>query len=96
MTILPSPLTLTPAAHARLRERAKHENYCDKTEDQLDLAGEGPTGSIIPWENYIDKNLPMLWIPLDDFKIMAVSKKLTGVTFSNRLSIFPQDWSFKK
>jgi peptide/nickel transport system substrate-binding protein len=73
-----------------------HENYCDKTEDQLDLAGEGPTGSIIPWENYIDKNLPMLWIPLDDFKIMAVSKKLTGVTFSNRLSIFPQDWSFKK
>lgn len=73
-----------------------HENYCSPTEDALDAAGEEPNGSIIPWETYVVKNLPMLWIPLDDFKIMAVSKKLTGVTFSDRLSIFPQDWSINK
>jgi peptide/nickel transport system substrate-binding protein len=72
-----------------------HENYCSTTEDQLDQAAEGPNGNISQWETYVTQNLPMLWIPLDDFKIMAVSKKLTGVSFSNRLSIFPQDWASK-
>ncbi len=74
-----------------------HENYCSAKEDALDKAAEAPGGSIIPWETYVAKNLPMLWIPNTDFKIMAFSKNLKGVTpFSGRLSIFPQTWRFAK
>jgi peptide/nickel transport system substrate-binding protein len=73
-----------------------HENYVDKTADELDVAGRSPGGQIQPWADYLSKNLPMIWIPSAAFELVAARSSLTGVLPPNSLlSIFPQRWSYK-
>ena len=72
-----------------------HENYVSATADQLDQAGRKPGASIYPWEDYIARNLPELWIPNAIFQIVVARTNLKGVFPNNPLlSIYPQRWSY--
>ncbi|MGA7088046.1 MAG: ABC transporter substrate-binding protein [Candidatus Dormiibacterota bacterium] len=72
-------------------------SYCSQTEVSLDNAAEAPGGNLIPWETYVAKNLPMLWIPNGDFELLEVKNDLKGMLPANPLlAIFPQDWSYTK
>ncbi len=74
-----------------------HENYCNPTEDRLSLEGRAAGGSIVPWETFLVKQLPMLWIPNSDFEVVAAKSTLHGVLpANNTLSVFPQAWYYTK
>ncbi len=50
---------------------------------------------MIPWENYVAQQLPMLWIPNGDFELIEARGDLHGVLPANPLlAIFPQNWSY--
>jgi len=72
-------------------------SYCDRTEVRLDNQGVGGRGGVIPWENYVARQLPMLWIPNGDFELIEARSDLRGVLPANPLlAIFPQDWSYAR
>jgi len=74
-----------------------YDSYCSKTEVALDDAAEASSQKLIPWETYVTKNLPMLWIPNSDFELLEVKNTLKGVLPANPLlSIYPQNWYFSK
>ncbi len=69
--------------------------YCDHTEVRLDNQGLAGQGGVIPWENYVAQQLPMLWIPNGDFELIEARSDLHGVLPANPLlAIFPQNWSY--
>jgi peptide/nickel transport system substrate-binding protein len=46
------------------------------------------------YENYVAKELPMLWVPNTDWQISVISKKLKGITAQDvGLNIYPEDWT---
>ncbi len=70
-------------------------SYCDRTEVRLDNQGLAAGGSVIPWENYVATQLPMLWIPNGDFELIEARSTLRGVFPANPLlAIFPQKWAY--
>ena len=73
-----------------------HENYVNAAADQLDLAGRKPGGRIEAWEDFLAKDLPMIWLPSAAFELVAARDNLSGVFPANPLlSIFPERWSYK-
>jgi peptide/nickel transport system substrate-binding protein len=49
------------------------------------------------WENYLSKQLPMIWQPNADYQLTEVANDLKGVTpQSTTLSINPENWYFVK
>jgi peptide/nickel transport system substrate-binding protein len=74
-----------------------YDSYCSTREVALDDAAEASSAKLIPWETYVTKDLPMLWIPNSDFELLEVKSDLKGVLPANPLlSIYPQDWYFAK
>jgi peptide/nickel transport system substrate-binding protein len=59
-----------------------------------------PTGglpALYKYENYLSKNLPMLWMPQFDNQISAVSNKLKGTFPQDPLNnVYPEYWYFVK
>ncbi len=59
--------------------------------------GSGGYPALYAYENYIAKQLPMLWMPQLDEQISAVSSKLRGVFPQDPDgNIYPEDWYFVK
>jgi peptide/nickel transport system substrate-binding protein len=57
----------------------------------------GGLPALYTYENYISKQLPMLWLPQLDGQISAVSNKLKGVFPQDPDSnIYPENWYFTK
>jgi len=73
-------------------------SYSDPTADSL-MAGLAAGGypALYSYENYIAKQLPMLWMPQFDEQVSAVSGKLQGVYPQDPDgNIYPEDWYFVK
>jgi peptide/nickel transport system substrate-binding protein len=47
------------------------------------------------YENYLAKQLPVVWQPNPDFQISEIKSGLTGVTQSSLLNFTPEYWSLK-
>jgi peptide/nickel transport system substrate-binding protein len=77
---------------------ANFGTYCDKTNDAnihgvQHQAGLGP---MIRFQNYMARQLPVLWMPYRPYQLSMIKKTLKGVTQSPILSLTPEDWSFSK
>jgi peptide/nickel transport system substrate-binding protein len=49
------------------------------------------------WENYLSKQLPVIWQPNAAYQLTEVADNLKGVVpQSTTLSINPEDWYFVK
>jgi peptide/nickel transport system substrate-binding protein len=73
-------------------------SYSDPTADSL-MAGLAAGGypALQRYENYIAKQLPMLWMPQFDEQISAVSGKLQGTYPQDPDgNIYPENWYFVK
>jgi peptide/nickel transport system substrate-binding protein len=59
--------------------------------------GSGGYPALYAYEDYIAKQLPMLWMPQLDNQISAVNSKLQG-TFPQDPdgNIYPENWYFSK
>jgi peptide/nickel transport system substrate-binding protein len=72
--------------------------YSSTTADAL--ISKLPSGSITAfdaYENYLAKQLPLLWLPQPDAQISAVSDKLEGVFPQDpQGNVYPEDWYFVK
>ena len=44
------------------------------------------------YEDYLAKQLPVIWQPNPDFQISEIKSTLTGVTQSSILNYNPEDW----
>jgi peptide/nickel transport system substrate-binding protein len=64
------------------------------------LIGKLPSGgdpALYTYEDYLAKQLPMLWMPQLDVQISAVNNKLEGVYPQDPLgNIYPENWYFVK
>lgn len=69
--------------------------YCSKTLDGLMAQAESGS-SLLPlykYEDFISKNLPVLWLPLQPYQFSAISHQLHGTTPQNMgYWIFPEQW----
>ncbi len=55
------------------------------------------TGALAPYENYLSKQLPVIWMPLAPYQLSEVSKLLHGATPQDSVqNIYPEDWSLAK
>jgi peptide/nickel transport system substrate-binding protein len=73
-------------------------SYSDPTADSL-MAGLASGGypALYSYENYIARQLPMLWMPQFDQQISAVNSKLQGVYPQDPDgNIYPENWYFVK
>jgi peptide/nickel transport system substrate-binding protein len=53
--------------------------------------------ALYAYQNYLSKQLPMLWMPQLDAQISAVSSKLKGVYPQDPLgNIYPENWYYVK
>jgi len=77
---------------------ANEGGYASPTADSL--MAKLPSGgypALYSYENYLAKQLPVLWMPQFDFQISAVSDKLQGVYPQDPDSnIYPENWYFVK
>jgi peptide/nickel transport system substrate-binding protein len=77
-------------------------NYSDKTNDANILATETapPAQSqqvMTTYQDYLVKNLPVIWQPNPDFQISLIKNGLQGVLPQDpTLAINPEDWYFTK
>jgi peptide/nickel transport system substrate-binding protein len=72
---------------------ANSGGYSDPTADQLMTASQvqGPP-QLGPYEDYLAKQLPVLWVPVPDSQISAWSPKLHGVVQGTMLHPYPEYW----
>jgi peptide/nickel transport system substrate-binding protein len=75
---------------------ANFGQYCDDTNDAnihgvQRGAGLGP---MTRFENYMAKQLPVLWVPYRPYQLSMIKKTLKGVEQSPILSLTPEEWSF--
>lgn len=71
-------------------------SYSDKTADNLIKATTQGNATLANYENYVAKQLPVVWQPAA-VTANEINKKLQGVTPLNPLlSITPEDWYFTK
>ncbi len=72
-------------------------SYSDKTDDSLIQGTNFGSTTIQTWENYLTKQLPIVFQPEEAYYITEVQKGLSGVTPQNPLlAINPENWSFSK
>jgi peptide/nickel transport system substrate-binding protein len=74
---------------------ANFGTYCDSTNDAnihgvQQKAGLGP---MTQFQNYMAKQLPVLWMPYRPYQLSMIKKTLKGVTQSPILSLTPEEWS---
>lgn len=73
--------------------------YCSPTLTTIMSAAKvGSTiKSLYRYENYLTKDLPVMWLPLQPYQMSAISNKLHGVNpQNNQFTITPQYWSLGK
>ncbi len=62
----------------------------------LDAVHSGSLPALYAYENYISKDLPVLWFPNTDQEIAVIKKSMTGaLPLDPDQNIYPQDWSFR-
>jgi peptide/nickel transport system substrate-binding protein len=73
-------------------------SYTNRMADSLmTKLRSGGYSALYSYENYVAKQLPMLWMPQLDSQISAVSNKLKGVYPQDPDgNIYPEDWYFVK
>jgi peptide/nickel transport system substrate-binding protein len=78
---------------------ANSGGYCNKTNDALiarTLVTDNPA-AMYTWQNYLSKQLPMIWQPNGAYQLTEVANNLKGVTpQSTTLTINPENWYFVK
>jgi peptide/nickel transport system substrate-binding protein len=69
-------------------------NYSDSTNDANINATHVVSGPAVlyTYEDYLAKQLPVIWQPNPDFQISEIKSTLTGVTQSSILNYNPEDW----
>jgi peptide/nickel transport system substrate-binding protein len=75
-------------------------NYCDKQTDTYisELLGAKTSSQAVfdSYQQYIAKQVPVLWFPNSAYQISAISPKLSGVDAQDSTAhIYPQTWSLK-
>jgi peptide/nickel transport system substrate-binding protein len=73
-------------------------NYSNPANDALinKTLRSGPA-ALAPYENYLAKQLPVIWMPLAPYQLTEVSKLLKGATPQDSVqNIYPEDWSLTK
>jgi len=70
--------------------------YSNPTTDLLlSRLHSGGSSALYDYENYVAKNLPMLWMPEADLQVSALSSTLEGALPQDPLgNIYPEDWYF--
>jgi peptide/nickel transport system substrate-binding protein len=74
---------------------ANFGKYCDPTND-ANIHGvqrEAGLGPMTRFENYMAKQLPVLWMPYRPYQLSMIKNSLKGVEQSPILSLTPEDWS---
>jgi peptide/nickel transport system substrate-binding protein len=77
---------------------ANFGTYCDKTNDANIRAvqRQAGLGPMTRFQNYMARQLPVLWMPYRPYQLSMIKKTLKGVQQSPILSLTPEDWSFSK
>ncbi len=76
-------------------------NYCDKTANQeiTEIESEGNAASLktlYKYQEYVAKQLPLLWFPNAAYQISAISNKLKGIPAQDSTAhIYPSTWTLK-
>jgi peptide/nickel transport system substrate-binding protein len=72
-------------------------SYSNPVNDANINATHTISGPSVLWkyENYLAKQLPVVWQPDPDFQISEISNNLTGVTQSSLLNYTPEFWKLK-
>jgi peptide/nickel transport system substrate-binding protein len=73
--------------------------YCSPQLDSLMAKAEtsNSLSSIYAYEDYLNKNVPVLWMPLQPYQISAVSSRLQGIDpQNNQDTVMPEFWSVSK
>jgi peptide/nickel transport system substrate-binding protein len=72
-------------------------SYSDPANDKLIHATNFGTATLAAYENYLAKNLPVVWQPNQAYAITEIQNNLKGVTPQNPLlTINPENWYFTK
>jgi peptide/nickel transport system substrate-binding protein len=72
-------------------------SYDSPTADKLIQTTVHGTGNLDAYEDYLAKDLPVLWMPQPAFQISEINSHLQGTQpQSPILSLTPEDWSFNK
>ena len=73
-------------------------DYSSPTANALiNRLGSGGINAFYQYENYLAKQLPGLWMPMQDTQISAVNSKLKGWSPQDPLgNMYPEDWYFVK
>jgi peptide/nickel transport system substrate-binding protein len=72
-------------------------SYDSKQTDQLISQTVHGSGNLDAYEDYLAKEMPVLWMPQPAFQISEINSKLQGTQpQSPILSLTPEDWSFSK
>jgi peptide/nickel transport system substrate-binding protein len=73
-------------------------NYSDPVDDTLiNRTLTGSSSALGPYEDYLAKQLPVIWMPLAPYQLSEVSKLLNGATPQDSVqNIYPEDWSLAK
>jgi peptide/nickel transport system substrate-binding protein len=77
---------------------ANFGQYCDKTND-ANIRGVQRSAGLGPmrkFQNYLAKQLGVLWMPYRPYQLSMVKNSLKGVVQSPILSLTPEEWSFSK
>lgn len=79
---------------------ANYGSYSDPKNDQLikaTLAPDATTQSMYTWEQYIAKQVPVIWMPDYPIEVLEVAANLHGVTPLNTFDyITPENWYYAK
>jgi peptide/nickel transport system substrate-binding protein len=76
---------------------ANSGGYCSKTNDALiaKTLVSGNPQDMYTWQDYLSRQLPMIWQPNGAYQLTEVAGNLRGVTPQNpTLSINPENWYF--
>jgi hypothetical protein len=73
-------------------------SYSNPHADTLIAAlGSGGLPALYAYQDYLARQLPVLWMPQADYQISAVSSKLCGAYPQDPLSnIYPENWYYLK
>ena len=72
--------------------------YCSATVDKLMANAEVSQSvkALYPLEDYLAKDLPVIWLPLQPYQLSAISNRLQGVDPQNTQGLItPEYWSVK-
>jgi peptide/nickel transport system substrate-binding protein len=72
-------------------------NYSNATADQLIKATTATNADLHAYQDFMAKDLPVIWEPNADYQVVEIANKLQGVAPENGLAtLFPEYWYFKK